>query len=198
MGARITIVLDSTNVETTSVYADAADQFQDDARIAKFFGGLNTRVEYKGVYLTAQLYYQEGNYVYDTWAFYTQSDGRQTFNIANGYARQYDRWQMPGDVSPNPINVFGNRSGSNGHSTRRLYDGTFIRLRNVTLGYNLPAAWLSSLKIASASIYVQGNNFWTWKKDPLLEFDPEVGANGRLSLNPSVLKTMSVGLNLKF
>ena len=189
--------VDENMDETTSTYSDAADVFQDGARIATFFGGLDTRVEFKGAYLSANMYYQTGNYVYDTWAGYTQSDGRFTYNIANSYARQYDRWQNPGDESPNPINVRGNTSGSNSHSSRRLYDGTFLRLRNVTLGYNLPAEWLSSLKLSGASIYLQGNNLWTWKKDPLLEFDPEVGSNGALSLNPSVLKTMSIGINLK-
>lgn len=190
--------VDSTMVETTSVYSEAADQFQAGARIATFFGGLNTRVEYKGIYLSAQMYYQTGNYVYDNWGHYTQGDGWRTFDISNGYARQYDRWQQPGDVSPNPKNIFRNSSGSRNNSSRRLYDGTFMRLRNITLGYNIPSKWLSVLKISSANIYLQGNNLWTWKKDPLLEFDPEVGGNGALSLNPSVLKTMSIGVNLKF
>ncbi len=189
--------LNEEKTETTNVYSDAAFIYQGGSAIATFFGGLNTRLDYKGLYLTAQLYYQTGNQVYDNWAFYTQSDGRYTFSIANGYARQYERWQQPGDESPNPRNVFGGNQNSSSNSSRRLYDGTFLRLRNVTLGYQIPSNLISNLKIQGATVFLQGNNFWTWTKDPLLEFDPEVGADGRLNLTPSVLKTFSLGVNLQ-
>lgn len=189
---------DETESATTSTYGMAEDVFQGKARHATLFGSVNTRIEFKGIYLTASLYYSTGNGIYDTWAFYTQSDGGQTFTIANAYARQYDRWQQPGDVAPNPINIYGNTQGGNGHSTRRMYDGTFMRLRNVTLGYNLPTSLISKAKLSAVRIYLMGNNFLTWKKDKLFEFDPEVGSDGAINLNPSVLKTFAVGINLQY
>ena len=187
---------DDTESATTNDYNAAEDVFQGASAIATFFGGLDTRFEFKGFYLTANMYYSTGNKIYDHWGRYNQSDGQFTYNIANGYARQYDRWQQPGDNAPNPANVWGNPSNSNNNSSRRLYDGTFFRLRNVTLGYNFPTKWMESIKLSSARIYIMGNNFATWKKDPLLEFDPEQGANSRLNLNPGVLRTFSVGLNV--
>lgn len=189
---------DDTESATTNDYNAAEDVFQPGARIATLFGGIDTRLEWRGFYLTANIYYQTGNYVWDTWGRYNQSDGQFTYNIANGYARQFDRWQQPGDNAANPRNVYGNPSNSNNNSSRRLYDGTFLRLRNVTLGYDFPTEWVNKAKLQSARLYIMGNNFATWKRDPLLEFDPEVGGNGALSLNPGVLKTFSVGLNLSF
>ena len=189
---------DETETATTSTLSLAGDAFQGMAPHATFFGALNTRVEFKGIYLTASLYYSTGNGVYDTWAFYTQSDGSQTFTIANGYASQYDRWQQPGDISPNPINIYRNTNQSNGLSSRRLYDGTYLRLRNVALGYNIPGNLVSKAKLSSARIYLMGNNFWTWKKDKQFEWDPEQGSNATINLVPSVLKTFTVGINITY
>lgn len=184
--------------ETTSTYSAAELALQGGSPLPTKFGGINTRIEYKGIYLSGNLYASYGNKAYDSWASYTQSDGRYTFSVANAYARQYDRWQKPGDIAPNPKNVYGNTSSSNAHSTRRLYDAGFVRLRNVNLGYNFPASLLSKIKISTASIYVMGTNLWTKTKDPLMEFDPEVQASGTLSLNAPPLKTMVMGVKIGF
>jgi TonB-linked SusC/RagA family outer membrane protein len=183
--------------ETTSSYEDAEAVYVG-APMPTFYGGLNNRFEFKGVYMSANLYYSTGNQVYDTWASYTQSDGRFTYSIANAYARQYDRWQKPGDVSENPINVYGNTSGSNNTSTRRLYDGTFLRLRDVTFGYKLPENVVSRIGLGTVNLFVKGTNVYTWVKDENLEFDPEVNANAFLNLSAPPLKTYTFGLNVSF
>jgi TonB-dependent starch-binding outer membrane protein SusC len=182
--------------DVTSTYATAALGTQGANSTPTWFGGVNTKFDFKGFYASANMYFSGGNKVYDTWGGYTQSDGRFTFSVANGYATQYDRWQQPGDVAKNPKNVYGNTSTSAANSTRRLYDGEFLRLRNVTIGYNFPKAWLSAIHLTSANIYVMGTNLWTKTYDKNLEFDPEVKADGFLDLNAPPVKTMVFGLRL--
>lgn len=182
--------------ETTSSYAAAKVALQGGSALPTKFGGINTRLDFKGLYLSSNMYLSYGNKAYDTWASYTQSDGRFTYTVANGYARQFDRWQKPGDIAPNPQNIYGNTSSSNAHSSRRLYDAGFMRLRNVTLGYNIPTNVVSKLKLSSASLYVMGTNLWTKTKDSLLEFDPEVKAAGTLDLTAPPLKTVVMGIKI--
>ncbi|MGK7388699.1 MAG: SusC/RagA family TonB-linked outer membrane protein [Candidatus Cyclobacteriaceae bacterium M2_1C_046] len=182
--------------ETTENYIDAERGFFDSAA-PTFFGGINTRLDFMGVYLSANLYYSAGNQVYDSWAYYQQSDGQFTY-LFGGYASLMDRWQEPGDIAQNPRNVYGNPSLSNSTSTRRLYDGTFARLRDLTLGYNLPASLTGNIGLEKVNIYVKGTNVWTWVKDEDLEFDPEVNADGFISVTAPPLKVWSIGINANF
>jgi TonB-linked SusC/RagA family outer membrane protein len=186
-----------TSGETTSTYSQAGRSYHKSAA-PTFFGGLTNRFEFKGIYLSANLYYSTGNAVYDTWGGYTMSDGRFAYNVANSYASLYNRWQQPGDIAENPKNVYGNTSLSASASTRRLYDGEFLRLRDITFGYNLPTTLLTKVGISGANIYVKGNNIWTHVTDKRLQFDPEVKADGFLDLYAPPLKTYAVGLVVNF
>ena len=189
--------VEGTSGETTATYADAGRSFHRSAA-PTFFGGLTNRFELKGVYLSASLYYSTGNNLYDNYAFWTLSDGLYNFTYSNGYARLYDRWQQPGDVSENPQNVFNNTSRSSSTSTRRLYSGEYLRLRDLTLGYNLPDNLISRIGLGAVNIYLKGNNIWTYTPDENLEFDPETGADGFLSLNAPPIKTYALGLIVSF
>ena len=189
--------LEGESGETTSTYADASPSFHRSAA-PTFYGGLTNRFEFKGLYLTASLYYSTGNNLYDNYAFYTLSDGLYNFTYSNGYARLYDRWQQPGDESENPQNIYNNTSQSSSHSTRRLYNGEYLRLRDVTLGYNLPASLLAKIGLSAVNVYLKGNNIWTYVPDERLEFDPEAGADGFLSLNAPPIKTYALGLIVSF
>lgn len=183
--------------ETTSTWSQATAVTQGASALPTLYGSLNSHIEFKGIYLSGSLYYSTGNKVYDQWASYTQSDGRYTYTY-NGYARQYDRWQQPGDISENPKNVYGNTSLSANASTRRLYDGEYLRLRDVTIGYNFPRALLSSLRLTNLGVYVRGTNLWTKTTDENLEFDPEVKPDGELDLTAPPLKSVVFGIKLDF
>ncbi len=189
--------ISGTGGETTSNYADAERTVHGSA-IPTFYGGLTNRFDFKGIYLTASLYYSTGNNVYDSYGYFTKSDGQFNFTVSNGYADLYDRWQQPGDMSENPRNVFGNTSNSNNNSTRRMYSGEYLRLRDLTLGYNLPVSLISKIGLSSANIYLKGNNVWTYVADEDLEFDPEVGSDGELNLNAPPVRTYALGLVVSF
>jgi hypothetical protein len=77
-------------------------------------------------------------------------------------------------------------------------DGSYIRLKNVTLGYNVPAAFLAKTKaISSCRVYVAGADLWEYSKindgwDP--EASRKVSAAGRFPF----VRTVTFGLNLTF
>ncbi len=188
---------DGTKSATTNDY-NAAEAFYQGANAQPTtFGGINTRVDVKNFYVSADLYYSFGNKVYDTWAFINSSDGRFTF-LYNQYASQYDRWQQPGDNALNPRPTSGNARLTAATSSRFLYDGDYLRLRNLNVGYNIPARALQQIGLKSATVYFLGQNLWTHTFDDLLEFDPEVRADGFLDLNAAPLQSLTFGIKANF
>ncbi|MGI8599806.1 MAG: SusC/RagA family TonB-linked outer membrane protein, partial [Chitinophagaceae bacterium] len=183
--------------EVTSVYAQAQRNVNGGS-VPTLYGGLNNNFEFKGVFLNTSFYYAGGHNIYDRFAAHLRSDGRFNYTLSNGYANLMNRWQKPGDIAENPRNVYLNPSNSQQISTRNLYDGDFIRLRDITLGYKLPANIISKARMSAASIYVRGNNLWTWTAAENLPFDPETRGDGLLSLIAQPQKTIVVGLNINF
>ncbi|MNL49268.1 TonB dependent receptor [compost metagenome] len=59
-----------------------------------------------------------------------------------------------------------------GYSSRTIEDGSFLRLKTVSLGYNVPKTLLDKIKVKGARIFVSGQNLYTWTKYTGL--DPEV------------------------
>jgi hypothetical protein len=104
-----------------------------------------------------------------------------------------DRWQNPGDVTDVPRLDNSNQGGS--RSTRFLFDATYGRLRNVTLGYTLPKAVLDRTGfINRLRVYLQGDNLLTFFGREGL--DPEQNINGITNDRSSVFKTFSAGLEI--
>lgn len=83
-------------------------------------------------------------------------------------------------------------------STRFLYDGTFVRLRNVQVGYNLTSEYLGNIGINGVTVSVTGSNLFTWVKDKNLQFDPETEAAGYIRLTTPPVKTIMTSLTLNF
>lgn len=116
---------------------------------------------------------------------------------------QLERWQKPGDISQVPQLRLGYDNGTSS-SSRYVYDGDYVRLKNVTLGYNLPKSLISRWKIQNVRIYLTGVNLLTFTKYP--GWDPEVNADYRVSnrnqggdfYSAPQIKNFSFGLNLGF
>jgi TonB-linked SusC/RagA family outer membrane protein len=185
---------DETKTATTNSYGTAL-RFIHGSASPKFFGQLNNTFTYKGFSLDFQLYYNFGNLVRDGWAQYTYDGVSVT---ANKYQRQMERWQKAGDVTDVPAYVYNLQNSSSSFSTRFLYKGDFIRLRNVTLGYNLPRNVLTKLGLGNASFYVRGFNLFTKTFDDRLTVDPETGITSVSNLNIPLSKTVTAGLTLEF
>jgi TonB-linked SusC/RagA family outer membrane protein len=187
---------DSTRKSTTSTYPPAGARQLYGNALPKFFGSFTNGLTFKGISFDIQLYYNFGNYVYDTWGGYYLGAGfGATFNKVE---RVLNRWQKPGDVTDIPKYIEnGNKSFQSG-STFWMNKGDFIRIRNIQVGYTLPKQLVSRANISNIFFYVRGTNVWTWVKDQHLPFDPEQGTTSSTNLNVFIPKSVTVGLNLAF
>ncbi len=181
---------------SSNVYPGASARILAGQALPKFFGSLTNALTYKGFNLSAQLYYNFGNQVFDTWrGFYLGSGNGSSFNKVK---RQLDAWTKPGDITDIPKYVYNGNKNFQGASTFNLNDGSFVRVRDIQFGYTLPKAYAERLKIGNANIYVRGTNLFTWVKDKNLPFDPEQGTSSATNLNVFIPKTVTVGLSLAF
>ncbi len=143
--------------------------------------------------------------VWDRWAFVYDGDG--AFGALNTIEEALDRWSVDNPNTSRPKYEYGNSSNSNENSSRYLYDGDYIRLRNVEIGYSIPTKHIENLGLSRLRIYAKGTNLWTYKFDKDLYFDPEVASNdydtdwegaGVFDLTVPNMKTISIGLNVDF
>jgi TonB-linked SusC/RagA family outer membrane protein len=183
---------DGSKTKTTTSYASAG-LVPYKTSTPKYFGGFSNSFNYKGVVLSADLYYNVGNYVLDYWSSRFYDGAYYTFNK---YQREYQkRWTTPGQITDVPKYIAGGgaQSTSNSYSSRFLYKGDFIRLKNVTLGYdlkNIPG--LKSLAgVSKFYLYARASNLWTKTFDNKLPFDPESG-----TVTIPQYRTFTVGLNV--
>jgi hypothetical protein len=97
-----------------------------------------------------------------------------------------------------PKYVYNLQNNSSSFSTRFLYKGDFIRLKTITLSYNLPKSVLDRLKLGSAMFYVRGFNLFTKVYDDRLVMDPEAGVTSITNLTIPINKTITAGINVEF
>ena len=191
----------TAKTKTTNVYGNAVLTLQGSA-MPKFFGGLLNVFTYKNFTLMAQLFYNYGNKIYDLNGPSTNSDGSKGVNSV-GNVNVYDfihRWRNPGDHTdvPAPV-IYGSQTGlSTQPSTRFLYDGSYIRLRDVMLSYKLPERVVARTGTSGISVYARANNLFTLVKDKRLPYDPETGIDGTLQQRPPIYRTILLGANIDF
>lgn len=140
----------------------------------KFITGLGNTFTYKNVSFSFSFYCKYGNKVYNNTDEILVSDG--AFTSYNQSLHAMERWQKPGDKTDVPKLVYNNPSNSNQTSTRYLVDGSYVKLKDVMLSYSLPSKFVKKMKIASATVFVQGQNLWTWTR--FEGIDPEQNIRG--------------------
>ncbi|MFT3825613.1 MAG: TonB-dependent receptor [Chitinophagaceae bacterium] len=186
---------DSAGTVTTNNYNSAPIVATGKTATPKYFGGLSNTFTYKQISISADLYYNYGNYVQDSWASYLNDEVSPSYGK---YSYNLNRWQKAGDVTDVPKLVYNSTNKSSSASTRFLYKGDFIRLRNVTVGYNASPSLAKKLHLTTLNIYARGTNLWTKIYDDRLPFDPEQSVTGQANLNLFYNKTFTLGLNLGF
>lgn len=122
---------------------------------------------------------------------------------AAGFKEHWDFWRPEGDPLGANLNAYYPKvefsDGKNTQTqTRYLQDASYIRLKNIQLGYTFPQAWMQKAKIKKLRVYISGDNLWT-KSSISGVFDPETlgGGWGPGKLYP-LQKTISFGLNVNF
>jgi TonB-linked SusC/RagA family outer membrane protein len=188
----------------TNVYdSDANVLMSGKSPIAEYDGGLNLYVNYKGFDLSTDFYFKAGNYILNYMESNMLSDG--TLADANQRLDAFNYWKQPGDTNVLPNPIYGNEAQQN--SDRWLQKGDYIRLRNLTVGYNLPADAIDNMGLSSLRLFVQGQNLWTYA--PYFNGDPEVGIGSAETTNSvgfgnynlysyPQTQSFSIGVDVKF
>jgi len=105
-------------------------------------------------------------------------------------------WKKPGDKTDIPRILAGGNKSSNRPSTRYLYKGDYIRLRDIQVGYSLPKSLLDRAKISSLMVYVRGTNLLTFATDKNIGIDPELGSQGIADLQVFMPKSVTAGIKI--
>jgi hypothetical protein len=105
-----------------------------------------------------------------------------------------DRWTGEGTSTTMPRAVFNDPNKNTRPSDRFVEDGSYLRIKNITLGYTLPKALMKKIQLTSARFYLSGQNIFTLTK--YSGFDPEVGTSGIDNNVYPVTRTFTVGVNL--
>lgn len=83
--------------------------------------------------------------------------------------------------------------GTNNANTRYLMDVSYIRLKNLQVGYTLPAKWTDAIKMKKVSVFFSGENLWTWS--PMYEYTRDIDVTANIYGTDSVLSSTGDGFN---
>lgn len=182
---------------TTNDYNQADSYYLGGNALPTEFGGINTHINIFGFYASANLSFAFGHKIYDNWAGYMLSDGRVAGAFGQ-YASALDYWTPENTDAANPRPVAGGNLNSWQTSSRYLYDGDYLRLKSLNVGYNIPIRYLENIGLRSATIYFSGRNLWTHILDDDLKFDPEQKAEGFTDLSAQPMRTLTIGIKANF
>ena len=138
----------------------------------RWTGGLTNTFGYKGFDLTATFIGVFGNKIFD--------GGAQFYSVAfnngpdNQTRDQLNRWRKPGDITDVPKADYLSSNGA-GQSSRFIKDGSYGRLRTLTLGYNLPSDFVKKGYLQSVRVFAQALNLVTFTG--YKGWDPEVNTD---------------------
>ena len=155
--------------------------------------GITANFTYKNYYLNL---FMQGVGKRDFWpgdeAFWpaaTQYYNAQTWHV-------YDSWTPENPGAYLPIARATDSRNRGVYTDRYLQNASYCRMKNITLGWNLPKQWISKINLSNASIYVSGENLFEFTKikGP---YDPEAAGGNGVMLYP-FMRTYSLGINLTF
>ena len=167
----------------------------------KFYGSFGARVAWKGLELSADFFFSSGNYIYNHVRFFTESDGAN-WNSNQNKSMLYDQWKQPGDITNVPRQ---STSNSQNMTDRYLENGSYMRLRNLSLSYTFPKALIKPIRVENLRLYCQGLNLFTVTN--FTGLDPEIGSttyNGTgsfgsvLDYNFPASRTIMFGIEVGF
>jgi len=177
--------------------------------------GLNLSATYKdldfSVFFQGQADVQVAN-MQDAYAMHISGDG----GFINGSSKWLNRWTAKGTSNDMPRNSYDAPSSNRYFSSAYIENGSFVRIRNMQLGYTLPVKLISKISISSLRVYISAQNLHTFTK--YTGYDPEVGTRFQSSagdarqssdeVNPLTTgvdygryplpRTILVGLNVRF
>jgi TonB-dependent starch-binding outer membrane protein SusC len=173
---------------TTNIY-DPSDREEIGTSDAPTFGGFGTDISYKGLNIGVLFSFVQGNKIYNNDRNNLVNPGYLFDNLSR---EVLDEWRTPGQITnvPNPSNPYF------AETTRFIEDGSFVRLRNVVVSYDLPSNLIKRWKMSTLRVFVQGQNLFTWTD--YLGYDPELTTGTSIGARYPALRTATVGLTVGF
>lgn len=165
--------------------------------IPKWYGGITNTFNYKGIDMSFMFQFNYGNDIYNATRLYaTMSMNERT----NQLAEVSDRWT--------PTNASNKVPSAKGYVKNELYsryveDGSFLRLKNITLGYTIPAQWTKKAFISKVRVYGSAQNLFCISG--YSGYDPEVSTMSGNPMTPGVdwgaypkSRVITFGLDIQF
>jgi TonB-dependent starch-binding outer membrane protein SusC len=163
-------------------------------------GGWTNALTLRGLDLTAFVQFSQGNQIYNGFRVYADQYGSWGDNHTT---RAMNRWTPDNPNTTEPRAIWGDPNQNTRASDRFVEDGSYVRLKNVVLGYTLPGEFASRLGFRTTRLYVQGQNVFT--KTEYSGWDPEVNAGGTSSVTRGwdfytlpQARTFTFGVNVGF
>ena len=180
--------------ETTSDYNAAAKRYLGSAE-PKFLGGFGTSLNWNGFDFNLDFTYRLGGKVYDSGAPFT------------GFGMAYrtplkdvalDSWTEDNKDAKYPQYIYGDPNNATKDSSRFLYSGNFLRISNMTLGYNVPVKYTKKLLIQKLRAYISVDNLYTFTANDFVGYNPETYSNGIIAWQYPATRTFIGGIQLTF
>ena len=168
------------------------DKVKVGSSLPKVSGGFQSDLTWKDLSLSMLFSYAIGGKLYN-------NDYNSMISVSGGNGStlskdMLNRWTPENRYTDIPRLSYDQTSYFTSSSSRWLVNRSFLRLKTVTLAYNLPEKWLHYATIKQASIFLQGENLLTFCHQQGL--DPEQPINGMVSYRYPAMKTFSFGINV--
>ena len=160
------------------------------SRIPTLYGSIGTDLSWKGIDFSILASYSIGGKIFDS--LYQASMENLYYNNAwNEHALR--RWQKPGDITDVPRIEVG---GAYATSDRFLIDASYFAIKNITLGYTLPKAWMNKARLNSVRLFASVDNLAMFSH--LQGMDPQYNFSGSTDYVYTPNKTWSLGFEINF
>ncbi|MCH1548235.1 MAG: TonB-dependent receptor [Flavobacteriaceae bacterium] len=160
---------------------------------ADFTIGWNLAVDYKNFDFSVFTYASVGNDIYRAY--------ERNLNYTNRFASTLDRWTGAGTSNSEPRVTFVDSNNNRRASDRYIEDGSYLRIKNIQLGYTFPESFANQIGFDEIRAYTQVKNLLTLTE--YSGYDPEISNDGVLNTGIDIgtypqPRTWSMGLNIKF
>lgn len=179
-------------IEIVNRTSDASLRQTGKSAIPKLTGGLSTTFDAFGFDLGIQTAFQLGGYVWDSFYTSLMNSGSRGQNM---HKDMFNRW-TPTHTNTNIPALGYDLQDQSAGGDFALIKASYFSIRNLTLGYTLPSAWMKKANIEKLRVYLTGDNIWLKSKRKGL--DPRQSFSGSTGYAYSALSTYSIGLNLTF
>jgi TonB-dependent starch-binding outer membrane protein SusC len=162
----------------TPVQSRDAVEYKDG--FANTVGGFGNTFRYRGLTVDAFFNFSFGQWAFPSTDYYFT---RTPDFLASLSSETRDRWQEPGDMTYYPRAVVGGNDFSETNDyrtqvgTQSVYNASYIRLKNISVSYDIPQRFVEELGLSNVSVFASGTNLLTWTAWPW--YDPEVAFDTR-------------------